>query len=645
MRARLENYVVIAIALLSLIALTGSAQAQPDLVVDSIDINPEVTSVVDVIFINQTNNITAVINNTAAWVAGGANDTVAFDVSFVEDNQSVNMGTVNVPGGLAGGNTTTVFILWTPTCADYPTVQPGHPCTSMNATINVTADCNGAVNEANETNNYTTKFLSKIQVWSKTSGSHMGNYDVTAGVVNNGYKAVHFDCDANNKPLSQFKSNITVNGGCYEINTSGKRNYPFDGGENETREHSISIPGTAAVKEARLYVYWYDYFYSFDDANAPESGIKAVFDVNCSRVSDGTWLNFSVPNASYTDQKGYGKYNSPKGTYVYNVTSLVTASGDYNVTINNTHPNGYATTLLGEMLFVVYENTSAYHKTMQLWWLEGNEYMIGKESKGSSEAEATANVTFEGAVDTSNTSATLISVVAQGMTTGTDMLFNGAVIKEDAWDAETEAYPQSIEGGAKGTRINIEYTDVKSLLVADNNTMGFRDTGTGGMQASNAFLIVCSDTPMNVSTCDASGNVKTSFLEHEDMYVMGSGLDKGNYSVYIQPEPVEMGETLVAGDDPSGAQNWTNITVDNAPFGPTEIWHNITRPGGITFEEWDVVLDKDAGGTYSADDGITSACKEGGVAPVPEMLTIALFGMGLLTLTGYVYLGRRRRRA
>jgi hypothetical protein len=97
--------------------------------------------------------------------------------------------------------------------------------------------------------------------------------------------------------------------------------------------------------------------------------------------------------------------------------------------------------------------------------------------------EATATVAFPGAVDLANvTSATLVSIVAQGRTTGMDMLFNDSIVKADAWDWATEAYPES--------KICVESVDVAAYLAVSGNTMGFRDNGTDGMQASNAFLVI-----------------------------------------------------------------------------------------------------------------------------------------------------------
>lgn len=104
---------------------------------------------------------------------------------------------------------------------------------------------------------------------------------------------------------------------------------------------------------------------------------------------------------------------------------------------------------------------------------------------------------------------------------------------------------------------------------------------------------------------------------------------------------------LNASADPSGTQEELTINVGGC-FGPIAIW-NISESASPTFAEYDIVVDKQNEGVntgnFSAHDGIDSACVAGFVSPVSEFATIALFGMGLLTLTRYVYLGRRRKRA
>jgi hypothetical protein len=96
--------------------------------------------------------------------------------------------------------------------------------------------------------------------------------------------------------------------------------------------------------------------------------------------------------------------------------------------------------------------------------------------------EATATATFAGAVVSNPASAELITVVANGMESGNNMFFNGNVIKTNAWDAGSEA--------ALGSMINVEHVSVTSDLVSSDNTVGFQDNDTAGMDACNAILVV-----------------------------------------------------------------------------------------------------------------------------------------------------------
>jgi len=395
---------------------------QADLIVT--DITPKC----GYMFANETNNINATIKNNGTADVGAFN--VGFDIAGTVKKVSVS--------GLAAGANTTVVV----------------DTTGRNAgdsvAITVTADCDGAISESNETNNVMSK---------------------TFTVYNNGYKNKSF---MGMDSLELFEHEEEMYGGVV-YNVSGTKYYGFAPTNTSTRIHHIEIPAGMTVKKARLYVYWYDYW------SNPSPGCMANLSVNFSGTT------FTTPDAVYTDQKGFGDWNTPKGTYAYNVTSLVNGSGDYIVIVENIDPNN-KTTLLGEMLFVVYEDPTETTK-IQLWILEGNDLLMaaddthGSYNYGVSPEEATATVTFPGTIDVANvSSATLISVVAQGNEPGTNMLFNGEVVKSDAWDSPTEAYPNS--------KINVESVDVTANLNASGNNMGFQDTGTSGMQASNAILVV-----------------------------------------------------------------------------------------------------------------------------------------------------------
>jgi hypothetical protein len=455
----------------------------PDLNVSSIAINPGDTRADEIVraYINGSNNISAVVSNN------GYGDAGAFDVCFTVKNSTstYRIGCVEM-AGLAAGESGTVYIDWTPTCANFSSVTSTFPYTSEAFWINVTVDCNctdcpncpdggsnGKIAESDETNNTLSRFIPAIQLYS--------GYNVIGGVVSNGYRSKNYDCNLSEEPLTLFEYDSEIVGGGIAYNVSGEKIYRFAPGDNSTRIHHIDIPLDATVKKARLYVYWYD---KWGNYNTYPTGCLANLSVNFS----GTEF---MPEVKYSDAKGFGYYLSPKGTYAYNVTSKVTGSGDYTAIIENLDPNpNNSTTLLGELLYVVYEGTAG--KTTQLWTLEGNDLLmqgnvthpnVNDHSFSVDEDEATATVAFPGTVDLAIvSSATLISVVVQGMAPGSNMLFNGEVIKTEAWNSPTEAYPNS--------KINVESVDVTANLTASGNDMGFLDTGTTGMQASNAFLVI-----------------------------------------------------------------------------------------------------------------------------------------------------------
>jgi hypothetical protein len=350
---------------------------------------------------------------------------------------------------LLAGQNTTVCIDWTPSCDDYPGLSGDYLAIRIPTTLNVTVDCNGDIPETDETNN--TLSL---------------NTEVSA----NGYKSKNFDCSSDD-PLTPFKyaGDMFTGGLAYNVNGTKQSLGP---GATQTRVHHIELPSDATVKDARLYITYYD------DFGNPSPGFLANLSVDFTGPC-GSATSITM-DAMYTDQKAYGtSYNLPKGKYAYNVTSLVcnTPSNDYSVTVENIDPVN-PTVLLGGILVVVYEGGE---EEIQLWWQEGCDLLSGRTKYGSSPTEATATVEFPGSIiDLENSTANLITFVDQGMASGSNLLFNGINIKTDAWDSPTEAYPNS--------KINVE--NVLVDVLASGNNMGFQDTGTSGMQANLAFLVV-----------------------------------------------------------------------------------------------------------------------------------------------------------
>jgi parallel beta-helix repeat protein len=148
-----------------------------------------------------------------------------------------------------------------------------------------------------------------------------------------------------------------------------------------------------------------------------------------------------------------------------------------------------------------------------------------------------------------------------------------------------------------------------------------------------------------IISCDTSGNEKNTFLVNEKVYVKGGGHALSTsleYKLWIQDDPVTDSDELIAGEDPSQTQEAITPTdCGGVPcFGPTEIWDTTGYAG--TLKHCDIIVDNQTGGTIGtfnkATDGIDSATVTGFVAPIPEMATIALFGIGLMMLVGYVRL-------
>ena len=468
---------LICIAVLMTVA---PALAAPDLSVTDIHANfgDERSDGIVRVYVNCENIISAVVQN-----AGPDAVTDDFEVCFAADG--VMIGCANVAGDLAADVNTTVSIDWTPSCEDYP-VMPGFPPQSLPLTITATADCNsgscpnclddgssGTIDETNETDNTLSLVIPAIPEFS--------GYDVIGGVVNNGYTSKNFDCNVAEEPLYLAGYLDEVDLGMVG-NVSGAKISTFATQATDIRVHHIDMPDGAVVVGARLYVHWYD---KWGNYKTYPTGCLANLSVNFEGVD-------LMPEVVHTDSKAFGYYQSPKGCSVFNVSSLVSGSGDYTAIVKNIEPiGGNNTTLLGQGLGVVYRG-AGHGCRVQLWVLEGTDYLMaadethGGNNYSVSPEAATATVALPGEIDlTDVVAAELITFVAQGMGSGSDLLFNGEVIKTDAWNASTEAYP--------GSKVNGEEVSVLSKLLSSGNTMGFRDNGSGGMQAACANLLVVHD--------------------------------------------------------------------------------------------------------------------------------------------------------
>jgi hypothetical protein len=486
-----------------------------DLNVSEILLNPGDKRATDIprIYVNDVNNVSAVVWNNGTEAAG------EFDVCFKDDLNGVTIGSVTVPAGLAAGSSTMVSIPdWTPTCADYD-VQPGFPSQSLPITINVTADCNSEVFESDETNNTLLKHVPAIM---PCSTYPLG---VISGVVNNGYRSKNFDCNTAEEPLDEFMQPTDwIVGGGVVYNVSGAKTSSAEGyfppQDTRTRVHQINLPTGAGVVDARLYVYAADKGMGTKDY---PTGCLPNMVVNF----ESTDL---TPDVVYADTKGFGKYLGPKATTVFDVTSLVSGSGSYTAIVKNDESaGGNTSTLLGEMLVVVYEGAD-HGDEVKIWMLEGVDYLNtmdkrnghGKYDYSVSPYESTATVGFGGILENDLVeTANLTAVVFYGGKPGENLLFNGNTVKTDAW--LTEAYP--------GSEVRVANVPVENYLSASgNNNMGFEDdlpaATAGGFNAAGAFLVVKKKSEVVVSG-DVNGDGR---LTTADATIVLQMAVRGEYS-------------------------------------------------------------------------------------------------------------------
>ena len=404
---------------LLLCAMASPALAQPDLTPTSITLN------CGYLLANESNQICATIENIGDVDAG------AFDVEFVVDGFS---GEVTVSSLAFGANTTV--------CVIDPTVRNAGDV----VTVTVTADCNSIVGESDETNN--------VLPQSET-------------VVNNGYKGKRYTGgdDIATHRMFDLQGNLVYSVGDSEYMSGGTgwtdMNVAWDASE-------LSVPATATIKEARLYV---PYTYAKDGA-MPDN-------------YDMTFNDCPVEyDAHYWDDKtrAYSTNYAYYGMLVYDVTAGFSKSGNTAefTSLWSGLPTHSGASMRGMLLTVVYADDSEPERMIYL--NEEFDMLYGDSSKCTTPAEATAYAPFSGhAIDLGRVAnATLITVApgagAPYYPDEGDLLFN-----TQTW---TDVWNQ-----AGNSQMGIDERDVSDWLQSTGNEAGFQSSADW-MEASNAFLVV-----------------------------------------------------------------------------------------------------------------------------------------------------------
>ena len=322
-----KNYVVIAIALLSLIALVGSAQAAANLTVTK--------NHPGYVFSDLTNVMTAYVGNSGTDSTGS---TFSVSITVTSDATGNSLYTYKATGvgPLAAGVSEEVNLgNWKPTKVE-------------NITINVTADCDDGVLESDETDNSRLEYRNTTgegcgeaakytnTMLEKKCFGYQGQHPLTEAYVG-GSDVIYTVGDYKYK-------NVTVN---FEIGAPG-------GNINRVDGNIADIPDGATIEQATLYMYYC--WRRLDTYGYPDFGMHFTNSTGTYNVAEA---------ANYTDWKGFGtSYMRERayGTVVYDVTDYVTDNGTY--TANATQDiwpresssnYGYAS---GMALMVVYDDGS-----------------------------------------------------------------------------------------------------------------------------------------------------------------------------------------------------------------------------------------------------------------------------------------------
>ncbi len=285
-----DDYVNICNAILTV-------EYEPDLIVTSITTNCD-----GYLFGNESNTVSAVIENIGAGNAGVSNASFMLSGGYSE--------TVAVPALNVGKNTTVSIT--------DPTIRNA----SDSVTITVTADCNTEVSESNETNNVTD--LGPITV------------------VNNGYKGKTYTGGPNMTTWKTYDLNgnlVYSAGDSYYL--SAYYNPHWTTYNITWTAGNLSVPGTAAIKEARLYVP-----YTSDKASVMPNEVSLNFNGMAQTL-----------DAHYSDRKGYDGYDNPYGMLTYNVTSNFSTAGNI-ANLTNNHLGGANVSIRGMMLVAIYEDAN-----------------------------------------------------------------------------------------------------------------------------------------------------------------------------------------------------------------------------------------------------------------------------------------------
>lgn len=403
------------LVILFLTLLSGVGAALPDLNVTAISVN---LGGGDVLFAHEPNTIRATIKNFGDQAATPFDITLAVGPYTETKRRTTNLN--------SDSSTTITFNGYSPS-------------STGSVTIRVTVDSSDEVAESDEGNNVR---------------------ESTQTVCYNGYKGKRWTAG----------NDINTRAGPYEghINmTYSPGNSVYSGGGWTAKTWSwtpsdLLIPDGATIVDARLYQ-----GYTWDQT--PGGSPLWTMTFNTQTVT---------PEATYTDQKGYGGYDLPQGLVVYGVTDEFDLSGN-SMTI--TPQTGNNNAIYGAFLVVVYEH--ANEKQRKIWINDEMDILYAGTERSVSIEEATAYANFEGVSTDDLASAKAIAILQSADEAGKSKFFFNAQEYTGFWP------------DYKGTpQIGFTVYNVTSSLTSGANVARLQSfiSGSAGdnMYATNVILIV-----------------------------------------------------------------------------------------------------------------------------------------------------------
>ena len=273
---------------------------------------------------------------------------------------------------------------------------------------------------------------------------------------------------AGDRPFALVEEGLVNGDVWHSFGTSSYRG-AMQPGEAYPVDIPVSLPAGAAVRSARLQVYW-------TWSHEGSTGVPPEFAVTL----DGTAL---PAGTRHSDRKGSGAYDYPYGLDAWNVTGLATGSGEHHVVVTNTGAAAREVSIYGVALLIVYESTS--RPPCQYWVREGTDLLFN--TTGISADQATTSTTFEGVPPVARVRSARLTTIVPGADKGesdrNEVFFNDRSLGP-------------VDAASSQLQVAVNATDVLAFLREGTNTLTVQDRGDSMMPGTFILtLVVEADGP------------------------------------------------------------------------------------------------------------------------------------------------------